>query len=96
MTVQDLINALLLLPKDTEIVVEGYENGFDAVHELQQIQVVQVKNPEDFNGQYQLESDLNNHGWYLTTEQKQDITETIQHGKRINAVLIRGKRGQLR
>ncbi len=96
MTVQDLINALLLLPNDAEILVDGYENGFDSVHELQQIQVVQVKNPEDFNGQYQLETDLNDRGWYLTEEQKQDITETIQYGKRINAVIIRGKRGQLR
>lgn len=96
MTVQALIDALLLLPKDAEILVDGYENGFDSVHELQQIQVVQVKNPEDFNGQYQLETDLNHRGWYLTTEQKQDITETIQHGKRINALLIRGKRGHFR
>lgn len=96
MTVKDLIKALLLLPKDAEIMVEGYENGFDSVHELQQIQVVQVKNPEDFNGQYQFESDLNDSDWYLTAEQKQDITETIQYGKRINAVLIRGKRGYLR
>jgi hypothetical protein len=96
MTVKNLIEALLLLPKDAEIMVEGYENGFDAVHELQQIKVVQVKNPEDFNGQYQLASDLNEHGWHLTAEQKLDITETILHGKRINAVLIRGKRGYLR
>ena len=96
MTVQDLIDALLLLPKDAEIVVEGYENGFDAVHELQQIKVVQVKNPEDFNGQYQLELDLSDRDWYLTEEQKRDITETIESGKRVNAVLIRGKRGHLR
>lgn len=43
MTVQDLIDALLLLPKDSEIIVEGYENGFDAVHELQQIKVVLIR-----------------------------------------------------
>ena len=96
MTAQDLIDALLLLPKDAEFLVDGYENGFDSVHELQQIQVVQVKNPEDFNGHYQFESDLNEHGWYLNTEQKQDITETIERGKRVNAVLIQGQRGHLR
>ncbi len=96
MNVKDLIQVLSTLPKDAEIIVDGYETGFDSVHELQQIHVVQVKNPEDFDGQYQLESELNDHGWYLTAEQKQDIAETIKSGKLVKAVLIRGKRGHFR
>lgn len=96
MDVKGLIQLLSTLPQDAEIIVDGYENGFDSVHELQKMQVVQVKNPEDYDGQYQLESDLNEVSFHLTSAQKQDIKETIQNGKRVNAVLIRGKRGNLR
>lgn len=96
MDVKGLIQLLSTLPQDAEIIVDGYENGFDSVHELQKMQVVQVKNPEDYDGQYQLESDLNEVSFHLTSPQKQDIKETIQNGKRVNAVLIRGKRGSWR
>lgn len=96
MKAKDLIRVLSAMPADAEIIVEGYETGFDSVHEIQEIKVVEVKNPSEFDGQYQLESELNDQSWHLTAEQKQDIAETIQRGKRFYAVLIRGKRGHLR
>ena len=96
MRVKDLIEALSALPQDAKIIVDGYETGFDAVHELEQLQIVQVKNPMDFDGQYQLESELSDRSWHQTPEQRQDIRYTIDHGQRLEAVLIRGKRGHLR
>lgn len=53
MTVEELIARLQELPPATQVLVEGYENGFDEIIELQAREVVRYHHAQPWDGQYQ-------------------------------------------
>ncbi len=53
MTANELITRLRVLPPDTPVLVEGYENGFDDVIELKGQDVVRYRHAQPWDGQYQ-------------------------------------------
>lgn len=50
MKVAQLIQLLSDYPAETEVLVEGYENGYDPVHSLSIRTVAKVLNPADYDG----------------------------------------------
>lgn len=53
MTAEELIAQLKVLPPETPLLVEGYETGFDDIVELTPEQVVQYRNDQEWDGEYQ-------------------------------------------
>lgn len=53
MTADELIARLRVLPPDTPVLVEGYENGFDEIVELKGQDVVRYRHAQPWDGQYQ-------------------------------------------
>jgi len=53
MTVDELIARLQDLPPETPVLVEGYENGFDEIVDLQAREVVRYRHAQPWDGQYQ-------------------------------------------
>lgn len=49
---QELIAALSGIPDDAEILVEGYETGFDRIIAIQPVEVAFVRNAKDWDGEY--------------------------------------------
>jgi hypothetical protein len=53
MTADEVIARLRVLPPDTPVLVEGYENGFDEIVELKGQDVVRYRHAQPWDGQYQ-------------------------------------------
>lgn len=53
MTVEELIARLQDLPPETPVLVEGYENGFDEIIDLQAREIVRYRHAQTWDGQYQ-------------------------------------------
>ena len=53
MTAEELIEHLKLLPRETPVLVEGYETGFDDIVELTSEQVVRYRHAQEWDGEYQ-------------------------------------------
>ncbi len=58
MNVAQLIQLLSDYPADTEVLVEGYENGYDPVHSLSTNTVAKVLNAADYDGLFDTPDNL--------------------------------------
>ena len=52
MTVAELIEQLRQLPADLPVLVEGYETGWDGIHELCTAGVARYRRAQDWDGEY--------------------------------------------
>lgn len=80
MTVEELIKNLQCLPADTQVLVDGYENGYDEIVELLEVEIFQYKMAQEWDGEYQA---TNAHPGFRDNET-------------FPAVVIQGRRGHLR
>lgn len=53
MTVQELIKRLEALPSDCQVLVEGYENGWDTLIEVQVANFAPQQPREDWDGEFE-------------------------------------------
>ena len=53
MTVQELIKRLEALPSEYQVLVEGYENGWDTLLELQIANLTRQQPCEDWDGEFE-------------------------------------------
>ncbi len=53
MTVQELIKRLEALPSECQVLVEGYENGWDTLLELQIANLTRQQPCEDWDGEFE-------------------------------------------
>ena len=53
MTVQELIKRLEALPSDCQVLVEGYENGWDTLIEVQVANFAPQQPCEDWDGEFE-------------------------------------------
>lgn len=53
MTAEELIAQLKALPPATQILVEGYETGYDDINELNSLDVFRYRNAQEWDGEYQ-------------------------------------------
>jgi hypothetical protein len=58
MNVAELIEHLHKFPDDLPVLVEGYETGWDGIHELRTDGVVPYRKAEDWDGEYQLATEF--------------------------------------
>ncbi|MFP3978959.1 hypothetical protein [Marinobacter sp. KMM 10035] len=80
MTVEELIKHLNRLPADTRVLVEGYENGYDDIVGLQNLEVFQYKTAQEWDGEYK------------TT----GVQSGFRDKETFPVVVIQGRRGHLR
>src|SRR5690606_8361743 len=97
MTAAELIAILQTYPADSMVLVEGYETGWDSIHDTGSAVVVEVVEPAEYDGQFQKEGDLPDpDAFYLSEQAKRNVMKTLMKGKRSRAVLLTGQRGHLR
>ncbi len=53
MKVKDLIDKLKSFPADAPVMVQGYEDGYDAVKVVREVSVTKNSTAEDWNGEYE-------------------------------------------
>lgn len=58
MTVEELIKHLEILPSETQVLVEGYETGYDDIVALKSIEVIRYRNAQEWDGEYQAQSEF--------------------------------------
>tara|TARA_R110000823_G_scaffold10240_3_gene35345 strand:+ start:2264 stop:2506 length:243 start_codon:yes stop_codon:yes gene_type:complete len=80
MTVEELIKNLQCLPADTPVLVDGYENGYDEIVEVREMEVFQYTTAQEWDGEYQMT------GAHPGFRDKETFP----------AVVIKGRRGHLR
>ena len=62
MNVEELIEQLRQLPGNLPVLVEGYETGWDGIHELRIAGVVPYRKAEEWDGEYHLATDFKQAG----------------------------------
>jgi hypothetical protein len=78
MTVAELLQALQTLPEDAQVLVQGYETGWDSIDRLVEAQAVQNPEQSDWDGEYGLIG---------------KVDPLMAHGEPIHVVLLVGRRG---
>ena len=53
MTVKELIDKLKTLPANAPVMVQGYEDGYDAVKSIREIRIIKNSGAQDWNGEYE-------------------------------------------
>ena len=53
MKVKDLIDKLKTFSADAQVLVQGYEDGFDGIRTIKEITVARNPNAKDYNGEYE-------------------------------------------
>ncbi len=53
MTIKDLIEKLKTFPADAQVLVQGYEDGYDSIKSVNEIAVAKNPNTADYNGEYE-------------------------------------------
>ena len=53
MNVKELINELKTLPANAQVMVQGYEDGYDIVKSVRQITVAKNLKAQEWNGEYE-------------------------------------------
>lgn len=53
MNVEELIKKLQKLPADAQVMVQGYEDGYDAVYAVKEIPVIENLKAQEWNGEYE-------------------------------------------
>jgi hypothetical protein len=89
-----LIKMLEEFPDDSIILVEGYENGFDAIAEVTETQARHLPNAEDWDGEFVAESTYQkekDHKPLMGSSPYRDASESSQL-----AIFIKGRRGNKR
>lgn len=62
MTVDELLEQLRQLPGNLPVLVEGYESGFDGIHELRTAGVVPYRKAEAWDGEYHMATEFKQAG----------------------------------
>lgn len=95
MKIGQLIDLLKQYPADREVLVEGYETGFDPVHSLSRKILAGVQNAEDYDGLYDIPENLvvDNPSAPLFGVRAMSKKDS---GERLECVVITGLRGQKR
>ncbi|MBD9399128.1 hypothetical protein [Pseudomonas sp. PDM11] len=95
MTVAQLIKLLSGYPADAEVLVEGYENGYDPIHSPSMKQLAGVQNAEDYDGLYDTPDNLE---LPIAGETLTGLLALARKdsGERLSCVVITGLRGHRR
>jgi len=90
-----LIELLGQYPDDMDVLVEGYENGYDPIHSLSIKKLTGVQNAEEYDGLFDTPDNLELHtpGKNLTGLR---AMARRSGGERFSGVVITGLRGPLR
>lgn len=80
MTAEELIERLKILPPETQVLVEGYETGFDDIVDLKAQKVFWYRNAQEWDGEYQTPDTFSGKG-------TREVTPSV---------VILGRRGNLR
>lgn len=94
-TVAQLIQLLRQFPEDTDVLVEGYENGYDPIHSLSMKTLAGVQNAADYDGLFDAPENLT----LETPGEKPTGIRALarkENGERLSCVVIAGLRGQRR
>ncbi len=95
MNVGQLIALLKQCPSEMEVMVEGYETGFDPIHTLSRKALVRVQHTEDYDGLYdapeELAVDLPD-GYFKGIQ----IAQRKPNGEPQECIVITGLRGHRR
>ena len=62
MNVEELIEQLHQLPGNLPVLIEGYETGWDGIHELRTAGVVPYRKAEAWDGEYHLATEFKQAG----------------------------------
>ena len=62
MNVEELIEQLHQLPGNLPVLIEGYETGWDGIHELRTACVVPYRKAEAWDGEYHLATEFKQAG----------------------------------
>ena len=62
MNVEELIAQLHQLPGNLPVLIEGYETGWDGIHELRTAGVVPYRKAQAWDGEYHLATDFKQAG----------------------------------
>lgn len=62
MNVEELIEQLHQLPGNLPVLIEGYETGWDGIHELRTTDVVPYRKAEAWDGEYRLATEFKQPG----------------------------------
>ncbi|WPH10675.1 hypothetical protein P8730_12980 [Pseudomonas aeruginosa] len=95
MKVSQLIKLLSTYPAATEVLVEGYENGYDPVHSLTTKTLAGVVNAADYDGLFDTPDNLEQN----TLDENMTGFRSMarrENGTRADCVVILGLRGQRR
>lgn len=95
MKVAQLIQLLSDYPAETEVLVEGYENGYDPVHSLSIRTVAKVLNAADYDGLFDTPDNLE---LEAPSEKMTGVKAMArkENGERLNCLVIAGLRGDKR
>jgi len=95
MKVSQLIQLLSSYPTDTEVLVEGYENGYDPLHSVHMQTLAKVLNAADYDGLFDAPENLvlDVTGETLTGIRRMARRENGEHH---SYLVITGLRGQRR
>jgi hypothetical protein len=52
MIIKDLIEKLKNFPADTQVLVQGYEDGYDSIKFISEIPVIKNPSAADYDGEY--------------------------------------------
>lgn len=52
MNIKDLIKKLKTFPASAQVLVQGYEDGYDSIKFVHEAEVVKNTNAADYNGEY--------------------------------------------
>lgn len=94
-TVAELIKMLSAHDPDMPVLVDGYENGFDHLHQVEVTQVTDRGEPESWEGQAVKPEDLRGAGSDYGFGDGM-LSPDVPAGEPYQAVLIRGRRGEHR
>ena len=92
MNVAQLMQLLSNYPAETEILIEGYETGYDPVHSITLKTVAGVMSPEDYDGLFDTPDNLATEPPNKTLSGVGSTVRT-ETGERIQCLLITGQRG---
>ncbi|WP_341303212.1 hypothetical protein [Pseudomonas sp. TMP25] len=95
MKIAQLIELLGQYPDDMDVLVDGYENGYDPIHSLSMKKLAGVQNAEEYDGLFDTPDNLELHtpGETLTGIRALARKDS---GERFSCVVITGLRGHLR
>lgn len=95
MTVAELIEQLRQLPADLPVLVEGYETGWDGIHELRTAGVMRYRRAQDWDGECRTPGKFVGKPFVLLDDEYPSADDECKQTEK-PAVLIVGRRGHRR